>query len=240
MSSLVYSGISAAGTTLAGATVIPAGIGMVQVSTAAVSSTAGISLPAIFESGVEIIVRNDGLGMCLVYGATSSVAINGLAAGAPWYVAANGGIVSFISAGSNQWYVTQDIGQKTLAIPAATTALTLTNAHNAMVLAFPAMSAACAITLPAPQSNFSFQALMTGTAGFVVGFTSTGVNIDGVLQLVVAGATAAAGISFLAAGQTTVNFTATAVKGDVLQFQSTNLIYNVVGRGQAAASFTVA
>ncbi len=237
---------------------IPLGVSFVQVSTCAVAVAGlgntgtvltatpmpGVSLPAIQYSGQSITIRNDGVGALVVWpGAsdTTTAHFNGLAVIVPWFVAGNGGICQFVaSSDSTKWIVVYETGLKVLPVATTATALTLGLQHNGCLLTFPAMGAACPLTLPAPASGFNFKAMMTGTAGFAIVMTSTGVNISGVLEIVVAAATACTGIAFAAAGQTAVGFTATAIVGDLLEFQASSLKYSVKGFGAAAASFAVA
>lgn len=240
-------GQTAAGTTAANALAIQAGVSYVQVSTCAITAIAnnnyaipGVVLPASSQAGQVITIRNDGAGLCAIWpNAAGTAAINSQAAGVPWFVAANGGIVSLLSGPSLQWYVILDTGLKVFSISTNATALTELPAWNDAILEFPAMAGACTVTLLAPAQGNRFKAVMTGTAANAISFTSTAANQYPCCQVDVTGATACL-CTNVAATQTTVRFAAVAIAGDYLQFQATDVLWSVQGFGRVANCFTVA
>ena len=123
-----------------------------------------------------------------------------------------------------------------LALGATATTLAVNLEHANSIISIPAMSNACAISLPTPavaaQCVFRFRA--TGTVGNAVTIASgTASSCFGVVTL---GPSTMTQLSV--PGHTNVVFTATAVAGDWLDYESDGTHYFVKGSSFASAGFS--
>ncbi len=221
MSGLLYSGVSAAGTTGPTATALPSAVSFVQVSVCA--AAAGIILPTGVPSGKTIKVRNDGVGYLFVYPPTGGT-INSLAVDAGQILAQVGGQADFVAKGDNLgWFVYNLVGIPAVPISNATSP-TLTLAHSGAVIQISKTGgAANTITLPTPVGNpglrFKFVQNTAAGAGITTILTPVATSLMGAWTIDTAGGFAIVN-SLQGAAITKLGFLAVSLWGDYAEFWS--------------------
>lgn len=230
------SGVSAAGTTSATATVISAIAFYSQISTCAVGGTAGVSLPVAPYLDQPYNIRNDGLGNCRVYPPTGGQ-INGMTADLPFYLSPLSS-VEFIAYSPLVWYSYCYNGAKP--VRSITAAATYLSADSGSIISFDPTAGAYAITLPAPTVAGLEFIVVQGVAS-----AAHTVNVDCGVGLLVGGwlnATAGALTGATTAGTGARNFnflSGASVKGDQARFVSNGTNWFVQGLGGAAVCFSI-